>query len=100
MATCTGDSLEGKNWCKACEYLVHIASTIGELQHTGYCKLAVILLNRRSLVFPDYVRYKYIYYMRSYYMVTCCCMCENVIAIGKKFNNFTKMIANLQGVHD
>ena len=27
-----------KNWCKTCENLVHIASTIDELQHTTYLK--------------------------------------------------------------
>ena len=31
-----------RNWCKTCENLVHIASTIGELQHTKYLKPAFL----------------------------------------------------------
>ena len=34
LATSTADALEGNNWYKLCENLVHVASTIGELQHT------------------------------------------------------------------
>ena len=30
-----------RNWYKTCENLVHIASTIGELQHTKYLKTGV-----------------------------------------------------------
>ena len=31
-----------RNWCKTCENLIHIASNIGELQHTKYLKLAFL----------------------------------------------------------
>ena len=49
-----------RNWCKTCENLVHIASTIGGLLHTKYLKLVFLDTFKKaiSLVFSDWVTFK------------------------------------------
>ena len=51
------DALEGK---ELCGNLVHIASTIGELQHTKYLKPAFLDTFKYAIrpVFPDWVTYQ------------------------------------------
>ena len=54
------------NWHKTCENLVHLAPTIGELQHTKYLKSTLSILFKNMLVFPK---------IRSHMSI----VCENIL---------------------